>query len=60
MNALAQAHTSVVIAHRLSTKDADQIIVLKHGQIAEQALTQSFWVLEGSITNYKPGQHEDW
>lgn len=37
MNTLAQAHTSVVIAHRLSTiKDADQIIVLRDGKIAER------------------------
>ncbi len=37
LNALAQQHTSIVIAHRLSTiKDADIIVVLKDGQIAEQ------------------------
>ncbi|MDP5148396.1 ABCB family ABC transporter ATP-binding protein/permease [Rheinheimera baltica] len=37
MREVARNHTSVVIAHRLSTiTDADNIIVLKHGQLAEQ------------------------
>jgi ATP-binding cassette, subfamily B, heavy metal transporter len=37
MREVARNHTSVVIAHRLSTiTDADNIIVLKHGHLAEQ------------------------
>jgi ATP-binding cassette, subfamily B, heavy metal transporter len=37
MRNVARDHTSVVIAHRLSTiTDADNIIVLKHGRLAEQ------------------------
>nr|WP_251372331.1 ABC transporter ATP-binding protein/permease [Rheinheimera oceanensis] len=37
MREVARNHTSVVIAHRLSTiTDADNIIVLKHGKLAEQ------------------------
>ncbi|MBU1308813.1 MAG: ABC transporter ATP-binding protein/permease [Gammaproteobacteria bacterium] len=37
MREVTRNHTSVVIAHRLSTiTDADNIIVLKHGQLAEQ------------------------
>ena len=37
MREVARNHTSVVIAHRLSTiTDADSIIVLKHGRLAEQ------------------------
>lgn len=37
MREVARNHTSVVIAHRLSTiTDADNIIVLKNGQLAEQ------------------------
>ncbi len=37
MREVARNHTSLVIAHRLSTiTDADNIIVLKHGRLAEQ------------------------
>lgn len=37
MREVAQQHTSLVIAHRLSTiTDADQILVLQHGQLIEQ------------------------
>lgn len=61
MNALAQAHTSVVIAHRLSTiKDADQIIVLKHGQIAEQGAHSELLSAQGVYYQlWQAQQHED-
>ena len=61
MNALAQAHTSVVIAHRLSTiKDADQIIVLKHGQIAEQGSHTELLSARGVYYQlWQAQQHED-
>ncbi|MCF7499376.1 ABC transporter ATP-binding protein/permease [Pseudoalteromonas sp. L1] len=37
MREVAQKHTSLVIAHRLSTvTDADKIIVMKQGQVVEQ------------------------
>ena len=37
LNKLLKGRTSVVIAHRLSTiHNADQIIVVDHGRIAEQ------------------------
>lgn len=37
LNSLLQGRTSIVIAHRLSTiHNADKIIVIKRGRIAEQ------------------------
>jgi len=37
LDAASQNHTTIAIAHRLSTiSDADQIIVLKDGEISEQ------------------------
>ena len=40
---LAHKHSTIVIAHRLSTiVDADQIIVLDNGSIAEQGKHQDF------------------
>ena len=37
LKALMQGRTTFVIAHRLSTiRDADQVVVLEHGRIAEQ------------------------
>ena len=61
MNALAKAHTSIVIAHRLSTiKDADQIIVLKHGQIAEQGAHAELLSAQGVYYQlWQAQQHED-
>ena len=61
MNALAKAHTSIVIAHRLSTiKDADQIIVLKHGQIAEQGAHSELLSAQGVYYQlWQAQQHED-
>ena len=39
---LAEGRTTIVIAHRLSTvREADQIVVLDHGHIAERARTRS-------------------
>ena len=61
MNALAKAHTSIVIAHRLSTiKDADQIIVLKHGQIAEQGAHSELLSAQGVYYQlWQAQQHDD-
>lgn len=42
MNTLMEGRTSFVIAHRLSTiKDADVILVMKEGDIIEQAPTRN-------------------
>ena len=48
MRDVARNHTSVVIAHRLSTiTDADTIIVLKNGQLAEQGSHQQLLAAAG-------------
>ncbi|KMT63904.1 ABCB family ABC transporter ATP-binding protein/permease [Catenovulum maritimum] len=45
---VSQGHTSIVIAHRLSTiVDADNIIVLNHGEIVEQGTHHSLLLLNG-------------
>ena len=48
MREVARNHTSLVIAHRLSTiTDADNIIVLKNGIVAEQGNHQQLIAGEG-------------
>ncbi|WP_268793909.1 ABCB family ABC transporter ATP-binding protein/permease [Rheinheimera salexigens] len=48
MRDVARNHTSLVIAHRLSTiTDADNIIVLKQGQLVEQGSHQQLLQLQG-------------
>ena len=50
LNKLMKNRTSVVIAHRLSTiRNADQIMVLKHGQIIEQGNHQELIKLPNGI-----------
>jgi ABC-type transport system involved in Fe-S cluster assembly fused permease/ATPase subunit len=45
---IAQGRTTLVIAHRLSTvMDADQILVLSHGRIAERGTHQQLLELKG-------------
>ena len=48
MNALREARTSFVIAHRLSTiRDADVILVVRHGEIVEQGTHEALLAAEG-------------
>ncbi|MCW8884221.1 MAG: ATP-binding cassette domain-containing protein, partial [Motiliproteus sp.] len=48
LNELAENHTSLVIAHRLSTVvDADQIVVMGQGEIVEQGSHQQLLALDG-------------
>ena len=48
LSALASNHTSVMIAHRLSTiTDADNILVLKNGELAEQGSHQALLAQKG-------------
>jgi ATP-binding cassette subfamily B protein len=48
MSEVTKGHTSLVIAHRLSTiQDADKIIVLQQGEIAEQGSHQQLLAANG-------------
>ena len=45
---LSKKKTSIIIAHRLSTiQDADQIIMLQHGDIKEQGTHDSLMEQDG-------------
>lgn len=63
MNAAAQSRTAIVIAHRLSTIiDADQILVLHNGQIAEQGRHQTLLDKNGlyaTLWRHQQSAHSD-
>ena len=47
-DALAEGRTTITIAHRLSTvRDADQIVVIDHGRVAESGTHTSLLAAEG-------------
>lgn len=49
---VAEHHTTLVIAHRLSTIiDAEQILVMDHGQIIERGTHQELLALQGSYAH---------
>jgi subfamily B ATP-binding cassette protein MsbA len=48
---MMQNRTSIVIAHRLSTiQKADNIVVMQHGEIAEQGSHEELLALNGTYT----------
>ncbi|WNO61923.1 ABC transporter ATP-binding protein/permease [Rheinheimera sp. MMS21-TC3] len=59
MRDLARNHTSIVIAHRLSTiTDADNILVLKQGQLVEQGNHQQLLQQQGEYARMWQLQQE--
>jgi ATP-binding cassette, subfamily B, bacterial MsbA len=60
LNALSQDRTVIVIAHRLSTvEQADQIIVLKEGQVIEQGSFSHLLKLDGLFAKLYHLQHSN-
>lgn len=50
LNVLMEGRTSIIIAHRLSTvRDADQIVVLDQGRVAESGTHQELMELQGGL-----------
>jgi len=57
---VAEAHTTLVIAHRLSTVvDADQILVMQQGRVVEQGSHQQLLERQGLYTNLWQIQQEE-
>ena len=59
MDSIMQGRTTFVIAHRLSTvRNADQIIVLDHGRIAEHGTHEELLALRGQYYHLYTGKLE--
>ena len=59
LNAFFINRTVVIVAHRLSTvKNADQIVVLEHGQIVERGVHKELTDLGGRYYNLVKNQLE--
>jgi len=59
MNKFFAGRTVVIVAHRLSTvRNADQIVVLKHGQIVEKGTHTELVALQGDYYNLVKNQLE--
>ncbi|CAN8142348.1 ATP-dependent lipid A-core flippase [uncultured Thiomicrorhabdus sp.] len=61
METLRQDRTVIIIAHRLSTiENADQIVVLEHGQVVEQGDHQALLSANGLYASlYQKGEQSD-
>jgi ATP-binding cassette subfamily B protein len=64
LSEVAAHHTTLIIAHRLSTVvDADHILVMAHGQIIEQGTHSSLLAMEGTyarLWELQRRKHQSW
>ena len=52
ITALTRDKTTIMIAHRLSTlRDADELIVIEHGKVAERGTHKELLAIEGGVYN---------
>ncbi|MBR2335951.1 MAG: ABC transporter ATP-binding protein [Clostridia bacterium] len=52
ITALTKDKTTIMIAHRLSTlRDADELIVIEHGKVAERGTHKELLAIEGGVYN---------
>ena len=52
ITALTKDKTTIMIAHRLSTlRDADELIVIEHGKVAERGTHRELLAIEGGVYN---------
>jgi subfamily B ATP-binding cassette protein MsbA len=52
ITALTKNKTTIMIAHRLSTlRDADELVVIEHGRVAERGTHKELLEIEGGVYN---------